>query len=137
MNNTKNPKKNKRIDKRTKILLSALISLIGSFLFVLFALHWQKSYTLMAYCNSFYFSGFIFFFIGWIVLMANQNILSPLIYGLKSFFLMFAGKKPSSDYFGYVKEREENPISKIFIYSPFLAAIPNIIVAVILHILLP
>ncbi len=120
--------------KKNLIILS--ISIFSSIILVLFALQWQASYTLLAFCNAFYFSGFILFFISWMILMSNMNILSPTIYGLKSFFFMFAGKKQKLDYYEYLKDKEENPISKVFLLTPLLTAIPNIIVAIILHIML-
>lgn len=120
--------------KRIRILI--INSLVSSFILAFFALQWQQSYDLLAFCNAFYFSGFVLFFIGWIILMTNMNILSPLIYGLKSFFLMFAVKKPKIDYYEYVKERKENPISKYLVLTPFIACLPNFIVAIVLHVLL-
>lgn len=123
-------------EKRRKLLFSSLISLGSSVLLVLFALSWQDRYDLLAWCNAFYFSGFIFFFVGWIILMTNMNILSPFVYGMKTFFLMFAGKKPKVDYYTYTQERKENPIPRLILLTPFLASIPNIIVAVVLHVLL-
>jgi len=123
--------------KNLKTMLVILIYTTISLLLALFALFWQDSFTLMAFCNAFYFSGFILFFIGWMILMANLNILSPLIYGLKTFFLMFAGKKPANDYYTYSEDIKNNPIKKIYYFMFFLFSIPNFIVAVILHILLP
>ncbi|MDD3171109.1 MAG: hypothetical protein PHO86_02190 [Bacilli bacterium] len=128
---------NKKNNRRTKIKLIFLIivtSLILSFLLVYFALNWQQSYTKLAYCNAFYFSGFILFFIGWMILMANKNIMAPLTYGLKSFFLMFSTKKPKLDYYNYLKEREKHLFPKYIMLTPFFASIPNFIIAVILHV---
>lgn len=119
------------------VFFKIFIPLIGSLLLALFALLWQNSFTLMAFCNAFYFSAFIMFFIGWMILMTNLNILSPLVYGLKTFFLMFAGKKPSTDYYTYTEDIKNNPIDKIIYYVFFIASLPNFAVAIILHILLP
>ncbi|MBN2299662.1 MAG: DUF3899 domain-containing protein [Acholeplasmataceae bacterium] len=139
MNESKNTKLNdknkiKKIVK--KYLTIVIVSIIVSLVLALFALSWQDSYTLLAYCNAFYFSGFILFFIGWIILMSNMNILSPLIYGLKTFVFMFAGKKQKLDYYEYLQEKKENPIPNIVLLTPMLASIPNFIVAIILHIML-
>lgn len=125
----------KKRNKRNFLVL--LFAIIFSFLLVLFALSWQDSYTLLAICNAFYFSGFILFFIGWMVFMANKNILSPLIYGLKTFFLMFAGKKPAQDYYTYTLEKEKNPINKWYIFIPLLLSLPHFATAIIIHVLLP
>lgn len=122
--------------KRKKILVLIINSFAFSLILAFFALIWQQSYDLLAFCNAFYFSGFILFFIGWMILMTNMNILSPVIYGLKSFFLMFAAKKPKTDYFEYVEDRKENPIPKHLVVTPFIACLPNFLVAIVLHILL-
>jgi len=122
--------------KRKKILVLIINSFAFSLILAFFALIWQQSYDLLAFCNAFYFSGFILFFIGWMILMTNMNILSPVIYGLKTFFLMFAAKKPKTDYFEYVEDRKENPIPKHLVVTPFIACLPNFLVAIVLHILL-
>lgn len=122
--------------QRRRIRILSINSLASSFILVFFALLWQQSYDLLAFCNAFYFSGFILFFIGWIILMTNMNIFSPVIYGLKTFFLMFAAKKPKMDYYEFVEERKENPIPKHLVLTPFIACLPNFLVAIILHIML-
>lgn len=134
-NKTEVKQQKKAKNRRTTILIISAI--IASFLLVVFALSWQDSYTLLAYCNAFYFSGFILFFFAWMVLMVNKNVLSPLVYGLKSFFLMFAGKKPAQDYYTYTQDKEAHPIHKAYIYVPLLIALPHVITAIILNILLP
>lgn len=126
-------KKVNRKKRAKKILLATVISLVSSFLLVVFGLNWQQSYTDLAYCNAFYFSGFILLIIWWMIIMTNKNILSPLVYGLKSFFLMFLAKKPKLDYYNYMQERKENPIPMHIVVTPFLASIPNFVIAIILH----
>lgn len=125
--------KNEKRRKAKKRLTQVGIAVVASALLVLFGLEWQDSSDLLAVCNSFYFSGFILLIVGWMILMVNQNIFAPLVFGMKSFFLMFAAKKPKQDYYSYLEEHRSNPISSQFYVVPFLAAIPNIIVAVVLH----
>lgn len=129
-------KKEQRKRKQKKMLLVFLFSFLASISLAWFGLLWQDSYTLLAFCNAFYFSGFILFAIGWMILMINMNILSPMIYGLKSFFLIFVAKRPKLDYYSYLEERKENPIPRSVLLTPLIAAIPNIIVAIILHVML-
>lgn len=119
-----------------KWLLVTGIPLVSSFLMVLFALTWQDAYTLIAYCNAFYFSGFMFFFFGWMIFMTNLSVLAPLVYGLKSFFLMFAGKRPQLDYFEYTEDKVNNPIPKIYIRIGFISAFLNTVIAIVLHVML-
>jgi hypothetical protein len=129
-----NEKKYERKDRRKKLRSLIILSIVSSFLLVVFGLSWQQSYDLLAYCNAFYFSGFILFFIGWMILMTNMNVLSPVIYGLKTFFLMFAAKKPKLDYYSYMKDRKDNPIPLYIVLTPFIACIPSFIAAIILHV---
>lgn len=134
--NTIEFKKQQRRKTIRKLIIIFVFSLVLSLILAGFALLWQDSYTLLAFCNAFYVSGFLFFFFGWMILMLNMNILSPMIYGLKSFFLIFAAKKPSLDYYEYLQEKKENPIPRSVVLTPLLASIPNFIVAIILHIML-
>jgi len=135
-NNSINAKKEQRRRFIKKILITVIISLLLSLGLAWFGLLWQDSYTLLAYCNAFYFSGFILFVFGWMILMSNMNILSPMIYGLKTFFLMFAAKKPSLDYYSYLEDKRKNPLPRFLLLTPLITSIPNIIVAIILHIML-
>jgi len=128
--------KKERKTRNKKIGLLLLVSFLSSVGLVAFALNWQDYYDMLAFCNAFYFSGFIMFFVGWIILMTNMNILSPIVFGLKTFFLMFSGKKSKVDYYTYCQDRKEHPIPAHIVLTPFLACIPNFAVAIILHILL-
>ena len=123
--------------RKKKIALITIFSLIGvSFLLVGLLLLWQDAYDMFAFCNAFYVAGAIMFIFGWMVIMINKNIFSPMIFGLKSFFLMFVGKKQKMDYYQYIEHRKENPLPKFLYAYPMFIAIPNIIVGVILNILL-
>ncbi len=119
--------------KRKRIIIYILISILGSTLLNGFGLMWQRSLDLMALVNAFYLTAFLWFFIGWMVLMANLNILSPVVYGIKSFFLILVGRRPKEDYYNYQNNVKENPIAKVYIALPMISIIPNLIVAIILH----
>ena len=115
-------------------IFSLLILLVTGILFGIGIL-WQWSVSLLAICNAFYFSATILIAFSIIIYAANNNIFSPLIYGTKTFFLMFVAKRPKLSYFDYVQETKEKPIPKIYIYFPFIASVPSLITAVILHII--
>jgi len=123
--------------EQTRVLaLSIVIPILSSIFFVWFAIFWQDLTTLMAYTNAFYFSAFMFFMVGWMILMTNMNILAPFVYGIKTFFLMFAGKRPEQDYYAYTQDRLDNPIPKIYMRVTFYSALLNTVVAIILHMIL-
>ncbi len=113
------------------IYISAILVLSG----ILFAagLLWQWRFDLLAICNAFYFSATIFIAFAVIILAANNNVFAPLVYGTKTFFLMFAGKKPKLSYYDYCLKNKENQIANIYIFFPLIASIPNLIIAIILH----
>ena len=130
------PEQEERRARRRKIRNAFFLCFAISAGLVVFALTWQQSYDLLGFCNAFYFSASLWFFAGWIILMINMNVLSPVIYGLKTFFLMFAAKKPKTDYYTYLEDRKNNPIPKFIVMTAFLACLPNVAVAVFLHLLL-
>lgn len=110
------------------------IIIISGILFGI-AMIWQWRADLLAVCNAFYFSGSILFAFSLLVYASNNNIFAPLIYGTKSFFLMFAGKKPKLSYYDYCQDTKNHQMPKFLVYYPIIASVPNLIVAIILHII--
>lgn len=109
--------------KRLTIVKTIIILTVISAAVFAFILIWQNDTSLMAICNALWFVVVLQFFIGWILLMNNMRIFTPLVYGVKSFGLMLVGKKPNEDYYTYVKAREDNPIPKYYLricLSPLL-----------------
>lgn len=129
-------KQQKKVERIHKLIVRTITVIILTILLVAFGLFWQDRYDLLGFTNAFYLSGFLWFVFGWFVLMINLNILAPLIYGVKSFVLVFVAKRPKLDYYEYMVERKENPIAKVFIRVPMLAALLNIVVAIILNMML-
>lgn len=125
----------RRSSRFVKFLIYTLLVVVISSILFWFAIGWQQSLSLLAICNAFYFTAGAFIAFGLIVLASNNNAFSPLIYGTKVFFLMFVAKKPKLSYFDYCQKNKENPISKVYIYFPLIASVPNLVVAVILHII--
>lgn len=128
-----NKKEKKRVFYR--ILLTILIFILISAALVCAALLWQWRFDFLSITNAFYFSGIILFSIGFFVYAANNNVFSSLVYGTKTFFLMFSGKKPKLGYYEYTQEIKENPIPKLLVSLPLLASVPNLIIAIILHVI--
>lgn len=117
-----------------KILLIVGLILLSNVLLVGFGLLWQWKFDILSITNAFYLSAVILFSFGFIVYASNNNVFSPLVYGTKSFFLMFAGKKPKLSYHDYVQDIKENPASGYLIYIPMIASLPSLITAIVLHI---
>lgn len=113
-------------------LRTVLIMLVISIVLVLLGLLWQDKYTLMAWGDALWLAVALEFSAAWMMFIYNQNIMSPVIYGLKTFFLMFAAKKPKMDYYGYTKSIEEEQIPKyiyrVIFISSFILMIPAIII---------
>ena len=129
-----NTKDNKKKEKIKVLLIRIGTIIVGSSILLAIGSFWQNSLDPRAIVNSFYLTAFIWFFIGWMILMSNLNILTPLIYGTKTFFLMFLARKPKKSYYEYSQDIKESPISSKFIWIPMIACLVNLIVAIILNI---
>lgn len=120
------------IKKKKHLIITSLLNVFLAVMFFLAALLWQKKIDVKASINALQVSSSIMFFIGWMVLMANKNILSPFIYGIKSFLLMFKGAKPKDDYYTYTQRIKENPYPSFMFYIPMLIALPLFIISFIM-----
>lgn len=112
------------------------IMLIISIVLFILALIWQNDTSLLAIGDALWLVLILEFFVGWTMFVYNKNIFSPLIHSTKSLFLMFAGKKPKFDYYGYMKNIEDNPIPSylyniVFLWTLILF-VPSIIILLIL-----
>lgn len=128
-------KKLEKRKKRRKFIITALImSLISAVLFW-FGILWQWRLDLMAVTDALTLTVILMFASGWAMLIWNLNILSPLIHGIKTFALMFVGKKPKLDYYSYTKKIQDEPISKYYIFACFITSAILLIPLVILLII--
>ena len=118
--------------ERIEVVKVAIIMILVSVGLFVFALIWQDDTSLMGICNALWLIVVMEFFIGWMMLMNNMNILSPLVYGAKTFGKMLLGKRMDSDYYNYHKMKEENPIPRYYYLTCFIGALINAIPAVIL-----
>jgi hypothetical protein len=117
---------------RNRVIRASIFMFVVSSLLVLFGLIWMDEFdTLIAWTDALWLAFVLEFFVGWILLIYNMNIMSPLIYGFKSFFLMFVGKRPSVDYYHYMQDIYDNPIPsfyyKVLFASAFILLIPALI----------
>lgn len=129
-----------------KIVLYELLAFLVSLCIVVFILSFQIKkdemgnpvlYTqkeiITKICNAFYVTGFLAMLLGWLILMVNKNILSPFLYGVKTFLFIFIGQKPKQTYYDYTQERKNKPIHMIYYLSLFAISLPHIIVAIGIH----
>ncbi len=126
--------KHKLTKEQKHVIYIISINIFLAVMFFLAALLWQSRFDMMGYINACFVSGSIMFFIGWMVLMANKNILSPFIYGIKAFGLMFKGSKPKEDYYTYTQRIKDNPYPNFMYYIPMIIAAPLIIAGIIMWI---
>ena len=112
------------------------ISMSASILIFIFGLLWQDDTSFSAIGDSLWLTVILVFFVGWIMLVYNKNIFSPLLYGAKSFFLLFFGQRPKTDYYNYAKKIEENQVPNYYFIITFTTAfiifIPALITLIIL-----
>lgn len=119
-----------------KVILKKLaVIVVLSALLVAFALFWQQRTDFLAVTNAFYFAAFLFFSFGFMIFAANHNIFSPFVYGMKTFGLMLIGRRPKLKYYDYYQDIKNNPLPKVLISFPFLATVPNLLVAIVMHII--
>lgn len=118
--------------ERIQIVKIAIIMVLASIAVFVFTLIWQDDTSLLAICNALWLIVILEFFVGWMMLMNNMNILSPFIFGAKTLFKVIAGKRMDGDYYTYAKMKEENPIPRYYYRTFFIGALISAIPATIL-----
>lgn len=127
---TKDNKKAKK--KMSKFLKYSIIFNIISILLVGLGLLWQWNLELLAWTDALWLAFAIELLIGWGMFVFNKNIFSPFIHGLKTFGLMFVGKRPKEDYYSYTKKIEDNQIPKHLYLAALLSSGILLVIAIIL-----
>lgn len=121
---------------KTRVIRASILMFLVSVFLIGFGLFWQNEVSLMAIGDALWLAFAIELGVGWIMFVYNHNIFSPLLHGLKSFGLMFVGKRPKKDYYTYYKSIEENPIPSFYYIvvftSAFILLIPALIILFIL-----
>ncbi len=109
--------------ERIKVVKTILIVIIVSAAIFAFTLFWQDDVSLMGICDALWLVVIIEFFVGWILLINNLRVFSPLIYGAKSFGRMLLGKRMDDDYYTYLKMKEDNPVPRFYYRICFISAL--------------
>jgi hypothetical protein len=115
-------KRKAKKQKLKKYLIGAAVMTFVSALLFAFGLFWQDDTSLLAIGDALWLAFAIEFLIAWVLFVYNHNIFSPLFHGIKTFGLMFVGKKPKDDYYTYMKKIEDDPIPTFYIVIVFISA---------------
>lgn len=100
-----------------------------------FSLWWQDAYTLKAMADGIWLVVALQLTLSWSLFVYNKNIFTPLVHGLKTFFLIFIGKKPKEDYYTAYTKVIDNQIPSKFIWVSFTLTLIVVIVGVVLVLL--
>lgn len=124
----------KKIRKRTpkELILFGLINLVFLGLLMIFALWWQNQYDLIAFADGIWLVFAFQLTLSWSLFVYNENIFTPLVHGVKTFFLIFVGRKPKEDYFTYYSKIRDNPIPMGYVWIGFVYAILVLIIGILL-----
>ena len=123
----------KQIRKKTikKYTIVSFIHLIVVAFLLMFGLLWQNSFSFLAWVNTLWFTFVLVFFIGWLMIIYNNNIISSFVYSIKVFGNMLIGKKVEKSYYEYKIEVEDNQIPKGYLYISFITSLIVLIPAII------
>ena len=117
--------------KQKRNLKAALVMTVISVVLVGFGLLWQWELSLRSIGDAFWLAFAIELTMAWTMFVYNENILSPLIHGTKTFLSMIVGKRPKESYFEYTMRINDNQIPKFYYIVGFLSALAMLIPALI------
>jgi hypothetical protein len=101
----------------------------------IFSLWWQDAYTLKAMADGIWLVVAIQLTLSWSLFVYNKNIFTPLVHGLKTFFLIFIGKKPKEDYYTAYTKVIDNQVPSKFIWVSFSLTVMVIMIGIVLVLL--
>jgi hypothetical protein len=127
---TKSVKKTKKSPKQIVVFLA--INVLAIFLLMAFTLWWQNDLSFLAFADGIWFVFAFQLTMAWSLFVYNQNIFTPLVHGVKTFFLLFVGRKPKEDYFHYYSKIKDNPIATPYIVVTFLLTLVILVVGILL-----
>jgi hypothetical protein len=125
----------KRLDSNQRLWKISLLNLIVLSVMFLFSLWWQDDYSLKAMADGIWLVFAMQLTLSWAMFVYNRNIFTPMVHGLKTFFLIFVGKKPKEDYFTAYSKVLDHQIPKHIILIVFLMTILVLSVGIILVLL--
>ncbi|MCU0105469.1 hypothetical protein N7603_07340 [Acholeplasma vituli] len=117
--------------KQKRNLKAALVMTVISVVLVGFGLLWQWELSLRSIGDAFWLAFAIELTMAWTMFVYNENILSPLIHGTRTFLSMIVGKRPKESYFEYTMRINDNQIPKFYYIVGFLSALAMLIPALI------
>lgn len=117
--------------KQQRNLKAALVMTIISIVLVGFGLLWQWELSLRSIGDAFWLAFAIELTMAWTMFIYNENILSPLIHGTKTFLSMIVGKRPKESYFEYTMRINDNQIPRFYYIVGFISAFILLIPALI------
>jgi hypothetical protein len=127
----------KKIRKRTRkeIIIFFFANLFFLVLLMIFALWWQGKVDLFSFADGIWLVFSFQLTLSWSLFVYNENIFTPLVHGVKTFFLIFVGRKPNEDYFTYYTKIRDNPIPTAYVMIGFIFTLMVLIVGVVLNLL--
>jgi hypothetical protein len=114
------PQTAKRSEIKPSWWIIPLINFFVLALMFLFSLWWQDDYSLVAMADGIWLVFALQLTLSWSMFVYNKNIFTPLLHGLKTFFLIFVGKKPKEDYYTAYTKVLDHQIPKSIIVIVFL-----------------
>lgn len=84
---------------KSKWTISIVIELVVASLITLFMVHYQERTDTYGWLSGLQISGAFIFLFGFVVLISNEGFFDFASYGVKSFFMGIAGKKPEKSLF--------------------------------------
>lgn len=134
-NNIQNPKSLKGYRTLSQRVQFSLFNLIFLGLMMGFILWWQDDTSFIAFADGIWFVFALQLTLSWSIFVYNMNIFTPLVHGVKTFFLLFLGRKPKEDYFTYYSKIKDHPIPLSYIWIAFGFTAVVLIVGIILTVL--
>ncbi len=119
-----NAQQPKGSDIKTWWWMIPLINGLVLVLMFLFSLWWQDDYSLKAMADGIWLVFALQLTLSWSMFVYNKNIFTPLLHGLKTFFLIFVGKKPKEDYYtAYTKVLDHQIPKRVILILFFMTAL--------------
>jgi hypothetical protein len=118
-NNKAVPTNQKNIESVRRLVIFSIANSFFLLVMMAFILWWQDDISLLAFADGIWFVFAGQLMLSWSIFVYNMNIFTPLVHGVKTFFLMFVGQKPKEDYFTIYTKIKENQIPSAYIWMAF------------------
>jgi len=133
MNNNQTQTQVSKHYRTTKqLVLFSFFNFIFLGLTMAFILWWQNDTSLIAFADGIWFVFALQLTLSWSIFVYNMNIFTPLVHGVKTFLLIFVGRKPKEDFYTYYSKIKDNPIAYGYIWIAFMFTALALVVAILL-----